>query len=88
MEAVAAGCLPLVPNRLAYRELIGEQYRYESLVSSPEKEAVVAVDTLLKLILKDKGNDNLREQFKQYSWASLTGRYQKAIDQLYPPHRV
>jgi len=87
MEAVAAGCLPLVPNRLSYRELIGEKYRYESIVNSPEEEAVVAVDTLLKVILKDKGNDKLREQFQQYSWSSLTGRYQKVIDQLYLPHR-
>jgi len=80
MEAVAAGCLPLVPNRLSYRELIGEQYRYESIVNSPEKEAVAAVDTLLKVI--DKGNDKLREQFEQYSWSSLTGLYQKVINQL------
>ncbi len=83
MEAVAAGCLPLVPNRLSYRELIGEKYRYESIVKSPEKEAVVAVDTLLNVILEDK--DKLREQFKQYSWSSLISRYQKMINQLYRP---
>ena len=29
LEAVRAGCRPLVPDRLAYRELFAEQFRYE-----------------------------------------------------------
>jgi len=28
MEAVQRACVPLVPNRLAYRELFAEKYRY------------------------------------------------------------
>jgi len=30
LEAVAAGCVPCVPDRLAYREFIGDEFRYRS----------------------------------------------------------
>lgn len=82
MEAVAAGCLPLVPNRLSYNELINEQYRYNSDLNCPEKEAVAAVDLLLKIQLQLHGKEKSREALKCYSWSSLTGRYQKCIKSL------
>lgn len=82
MEAVAAGCLPLVPNRLSYSELINEQYRYDSDLNFPEKEAIAAVDLLLKISDQLYAKEILREEFKQYSWSSLIGCYRKAIQNL------
>lgn len=82
MEAVAAGCLPLVPDRLSYKELINDQYRYISYLNSPEEESISAVDTLLTMRLQIEGSNTLREEFKQYSWSSLIGRYQKSINKL------
>ncbi len=48
MEAVAAGCLPLVPDRLAYRDFYPVELRYTSTTDTPEKEAQSIVDTLMK----------------------------------------
>ncbi len=39
MEAVLCGCLPVVPDRLAYREIYASRFRYPSLVEAPEQEA-------------------------------------------------
>ncbi len=82
MEAVAAGCLPLVPNRLSYSELINEHYRYDSDLKCPEKEAISAVDLLLTMCAKTPGKETLREGFKCYSWSSLISLYQVAINNL------
>ena len=39
LEAVAAGCVPLVPDRLAYRELFEERFRYPSFPHDAEEES-------------------------------------------------
>lgn len=42
LEAVAAGCIPVVPNRLAYQELFDTEFRYLSNVERAEDEAKAA----------------------------------------------
>ncbi len=39
LEAVASGCIPLVPDRLAYPEWFGPEYRYPSSPAEPERES-------------------------------------------------
>ena len=39
LEAVASGCIPLVPDRLAYPEFIPDGYRYASFPDNPERES-------------------------------------------------
>lgn len=50
LEAMAAGCLPLAPNRLAYREYVPADCRYDSQEDNPEAEAEAAADTLQRLL--------------------------------------
>ena len=38
LEAVAAGCVPLVPDRLAYRELFEDRFRFPSYPKDSEEE--------------------------------------------------
>lgn len=49
MEAVAAGCIPVVPDRLAYQELYPPQCRYPSVPDQPVSEARGAAQLLLRL---------------------------------------
>jgi glycosyltransferase involved in cell wall biosynthesis len=49
MQAVAAGCVPVVPDRLAYREIYDAAYRYPSLPESPDDEAVGAARLILSM---------------------------------------
>ncbi|WP_238946986.1 tRNA-queuosine alpha-mannosyltransferase domain-containing protein [Seongchinamella unica] len=53
MEAVAAGCVPVVPDRLAYRELYPEDFRYASSPQQPEAEADSAV-ALIRQVAAEK----------------------------------
>lgn len=49
LEAVAAGCSPLVPDRLCYPEWFAERYRYPSVADSAEQEARGVVNSLRAL---------------------------------------
>jgi len=48
-EATACGCVPLVPDRLAYPEYFDRDYRYPSYAEDPEAEAVAIADRLIVL---------------------------------------
>ena len=49
LEGVASGCVPVVPDRLAYPELLPRRYRYESHIGDGEREAQVLADRLRSL---------------------------------------
>ncbi|ALS97803.1 tRNA-queuosine alpha-mannosyltransferase domain-containing protein [Lacimicrobium alkaliphilum] len=49
LEAMAAGCIPLAPKRLAYPEYVPGECLYTSIPQDPASEAKAAVDTLRKL---------------------------------------
>lgn len=52
LEAVMSGCLPLVPDRLAYAEMYPPEFRYPSQASDREQEAEGAVARLQELASK------------------------------------
>lgn len=49
LEGVAAGCVPIVPDRLAYPELLPPACRYRSYLDDAEAEADALADHLLAL---------------------------------------
>ncbi|GAA3963138.1 tRNA-queuosine alpha-mannosyltransferase domain-containing protein [Allohahella marinimesophila] len=50
LEAMASGCLPLAPDRLAYREYVPDVSRYESFEHDIDKEAEAAAACLINLM--------------------------------------
>ena len=83
LEAVASGCIPLVPDRLAYPEWLAPEYRYPSSPADPEWESG---DIARRLML-------LAEQHKQgvlppapdvsgLSWSHLGPDYAAEIGHL------
>lgn len=49
LEAAARGCVPLLPDRLAYPEFFGDLYLYESTPDDPDQEARVLAERLVEL---------------------------------------
>ncbi|MDE0446148.1 MAG: DUF3524 domain-containing protein [Spirochaetaceae bacterium] len=78
VEAVAAGCHPLLPNRLAYPEVIPAAFHEECLYDGDEALA----DRLIALLSSPpvKSPPGLAAAMRRYSWACLAEEYDNLFD--------
>jgi len=88
LEAVAAGCVPVVPDRLAYPEFFSSQYRYLSALDNIAEEAKSAASMLVKLskefLQKPRKLETklsaLTPNVTQLSWETLSSTYSDTIN--------
>ncbi|WP_026972067.1 tRNA-queuosine alpha-mannosyltransferase domain-containing protein [Aliagarivorans marinus] len=77
LEAVAAGAMPLVPDRLAYPELFDQQFRYRS--GEGESHALAAA--LLDLYQRSMVGEPLPQvDVNGLRWSNLRECYQRALE--------
>ncbi|MBY4678663.1 tRNA-queuosine alpha-mannosyltransferase domain-containing protein [Marinobacterium arenosum] len=82
LEAVAAGCLPVLPNRQAYPGLFEAQYLYQDCGSDIEQEACAAADILMAQAQRLREEGARAPAVDRFSWSSLREQYAGLIDQL------
>ncbi len=73
IEAVRAGCLPVLPNRLSYPELFADPYLYADDGLYDHLKAALSAGRRL-------GAEKGRALTERFSWASLAGDYRAWID--------
>jgi glycosyltransferase involved in cell wall biosynthesis len=82
IEAVRYGCVPLLPARLAYPEIIPKRFHQQVLY----KDAGDLADKLSRLITNYSGFEKLRgelsEQMSRFAWESLIDRYDQELEKL------
>jgi len=77
LEAVAAGCRPVVPDRLAYRELFAAEYRYDA-----QDETAALVLMLAQLsALKQRSETIKAPSVRHLSWSALQADWRRVIEQ-------
>jgi len=83
LEAVASGCIPLVPDRLAYPEFIPGEYRYSSFPDDPERESD-AIAGQLRHLCECYNRDELPAvpDVRNLSWPRLVNAYEAEINGL------
>lgn len=78
VEAVAAGCWPVLPRRLAYPEVIPERFHHGCLYNN-QKE----LESRLMEILRAPAVDpSLTAAMDRYSWGNLISRYDQELESL------
>jgi len=83
LEAVASGCLPVVPDRLAYCELFDEKYRYASCMDDIDQQAKHLSDHLINLYEKFKLNKfPLAPDVSELSWHNKKHQYAELIEKV------
>ncbi len=75
VEAVRAGCVPVLPSRLSYPEIMPEEYLKKILYTDKND----LVEKLTNLILNYQDNLSLREKLslymRRYSWQNIISQY-------------
>ncbi len=79
-EAIAAGCIPLLPNRLAYPEHVSAS-EYPQLFYTEDEEFYPALKNLLSSC-RQIDRKPLQASVQRYSWPMLTPMYQQALERL------
>ena len=75
-EAVACGCVPLVPDRLAYPEFFGPEFRYPSIPDDPQAEGAALAKRLRQLAEQQQvGRLPGVPDLKHLSWEALQSHY-------------
>jgi hypothetical protein len=75
LEAISAACIPVLPSRLVYTDLVPPAYLYESALDSPAREAASAVDLLLSIAQGDWDAPDV----SQYDWSQQKPLWQRAL---------
>ncbi|MDT8396961.1 MAG: DUF3524 domain-containing protein [bacterium] len=83
LEAVAAGCVPLVPDRLAYRELFPDEFRYQSLEEDAEGEVQILADRLEQMCADPEAvRATPAPDLTHLSWNVLAKEYRKILEEV------
>jgi glycosyltransferase involved in cell wall biosynthesis len=82
IEAVAAGCVPLVPDRLAYQEIYPEHCRYASFPDDVEREATVALECLMRAREAIRNGTVAVPDVAHFSLAGLAPLYRQTLADL------
>ncbi len=85
LQAVADGCLPVVPDRLAYREIYPASLRYCSSPEQPEREARAAADLVGELAASLSHGGHPGVDVQHYGQAALGPRYRSLFESLAAP---
>jgi glycosyltransferase involved in cell wall biosynthesis len=86
LEAVQAGCLPVVPARLAYPELLPKACCYDSHNQSPEQESEALAGHLAQLAqLHARGSLPAAPDISSLSWASMASDYRDLLHAIAQP---
>ena len=82
IEAIRYGCLPLLPDRLVYPEIIPNAFHADFLYKDQEE----LVEKLSSLISNpsdfQEKREKLAEAMGQYAWENLIGQYDEALEKL------
>jgi len=75
LEALAAGCLPVLPNRLVYPEIAPASGLYADAGEDIDSEARHAADLIERQGVAISAGRGEAAPVDQYAWRALKGRY-------------
>ncbi|WP_286238952.1 tRNA-queuosine alpha-mannosyltransferase domain-containing protein [Neptuniibacter halophilus] len=82
LEAVAQGCIPVLPDRMSYTEMFSSEYLYADCGADIEYESVAAVDAICHHKgLIEQGRHKVPD-VSGYSWGVMADRYRHLIDTM------
>ena len=78
VEAIHAGCIPLLPNRLAYPEHIPQSFHKDLLYNS-EEDLFIKLEKLMNYQIS---MNSLQYYIKKYDWTHMMDQYELLFDHI------
>jgi glycosyltransferase involved in cell wall biosynthesis len=88
VEAMAHGCLPLLPNRLAYPEILPGHFHRDYLYSSQDDLEAKLARLLTRSADGLPERRALAEAMTIYAWPNAVQSFDRELDRLVPPVQV
>ena len=83
LEGVAAGCLPVVPDRLAYPEFIPESFRFSSFPENQDREVEILANRLEELCRDPEAVRKIKVPDLRYLlWENMAEKYREVIKKV------
>ncbi len=82
VEAIVSGCIPLLPNRLSYPEIIPRDHHKDFLYESQEELVEKLARVLSETFAFNENARKLRLGMRRFSWDHLINRYDDALEKL------
>ena len=82
VEAIYAGCYPLLPNRLAFPEHLPDDLKAQHLYST-EEECYAKIKTVIGRISWARAQQRTADFVARYDWSNLAEHYDIAMERLY-----
>ncbi|NHO67064.1 DUF3524 domain-containing protein [Aestuariicella hydrocarbonica] len=80
LEAMAAGCIPVLPNRLSYPEIVSDRFLYDVSADNVVDQACRAVERIVALT-EEPGAD-LKQDVRGWGWQEQKERYRQLLEGL------
>jgi len=88
IEAMIMGCVPLLPDRLSYPEILPEKFHEDFLY----KNWNALVEKLCAIILDYKRYETIRtllaQEMRSFLWENVAGRYDRLLERLAAFRRI
>jgi glycosyltransferase involved in cell wall biosynthesis len=86
IEAVRCGCIPLLPARLAYPEIIPQEF-HNRVLYRDQKDLVQKLSRLMSRLIRDYSEfkeirSRLSEAMARFAWENLIERYDDELEKL------
>jgi glycosyltransferase involved in cell wall biosynthesis len=82
VEAIRYGCLPLLPDRLSYPEVLPREFHDQFLYADQSDLEEKLSDLLVNYCRFQGARDALSQSMGRYAWKSLISQYDKELETL------
>ncbi|HKI48006.1 MAG TPA: DUF3524 domain-containing protein [Desulfobacteria bacterium] len=82
VEAISAGCIPLLPHRLSYPEIIPQSFRDDFLYSDQGELVEKLARCLSRTFVSEGKMEKLSKEMERFSWQTMIPHYDEELKNL------